>query len=123
MFKQIAGSLGAIFASLCCLGFAPVLAALAAAGLGFIINDAVLIPLLAIFLSITLWGLVGSRNKHHLAGPLYLGVASAVAALSGIFMLIPIHVTGLIAIVAAAVWDIVVLQKYQRTSETIQTGV
>lgn len=123
MFKQITGSLGSIFASLCCLGFAPVLASLSAVGLGFIINDAVLIPLLAVFLGITLWGLVGSRNKHHSSGPLYLGIAGAVAALSGIFVLIPIHVTGLIAIVAAGLWDIVVLQKCRRTSNTIQNSV
>lgn len=119
MLKQISGSLGSIFASLCCLGFAPALAALSAAGLGIIINDAVLIPLLAVFLGITLWGLLGSRNKHHSVGPLYLGITGAVASMLGIFIFIPIHVIGLIAIVVAALWDIILLLKYRRTSTAI----
>jgi len=119
MFKQISGSLGSIFASLCCLGFAPVLAALSAAGLGFIINDAILIPLLAVFLGIMLWGLLGSRNKHHSVGPLYIGMAGAAAALFGIFIYLPIHVIGLVTIIFSAIWDIYLLRKYRRASKTI----
>ncbi|MCF6303387.1 MAG: MerC domain-containing protein [Devosiaceae bacterium] len=70
MFKQISGSIGSIFASLCCLGFAPVLAALSAAGLGFVISDAILIPLLALFLGIALWGMKGSQKRHGKTAPL-----------------------------------------------------
>jgi len=111
MFKQITGSLGAILASLCCLGFAPLLAALSAAGLGFAISDAVLIPLLVIFLGLTLWGLQGSRARHGNSAPLYLGIGGALAALVGIFVFIPVHVAGLIAVVGASLWDIVLLRK------------
>ncbi|MBI1194980.1 MAG: MerC family mercury resistance protein [Gammaproteobacteria bacterium] len=111
MFKQIAGSLGSIFASLCCLGFAPLLAALSAAGLGFAISDAVLIPLLTVFLGITLWGLHGSRRRHGNNAPFYLGAAGAVAALAGVFVFIPIHVIGLLALVGASAWDIVLVRK------------
>lgn len=111
MFKQIAGSLGAIFASLCCLGFAPLLAALSAVGLGFAINDAVLIPLLAVFLGITLRGLHGSRTRHGNNAPFYVGTAGAAAALAGVFAFIPIHVIGLLALVSASVWDIVLVRK------------
>lgn len=49
------GPIGSIFAALCCLGFAPALAALSAVGLGFLINDLVLIPLLVLFLGATIW--------------------------------------------------------------------
>lgn len=111
MFKQITGSLGAILASLCCLGFAPLLAALSAAGLGFAISDAVLIPLLVLFLGLTLWGLQNSRARHGNSRPLYLGAGGALAALVGVFVWIPVHVAGLIAVVAAAIWDIVLLRK------------
>jgi len=121
MFKQITGSLGAILASLCCLGFAPLLAALSAAGLGFAISDAVLIPLLAIFLGLTLWGLQGSRARHGNRVPLYLGTGGAVAALVGIFVFIPVHVVGLIAIVAAALWDIVLLRKTATACENAKS--
>lgn len=118
MFKQIAGSLGSIFASLCCLGFAPLLAALTAAGLGFAISDAILIPLLAVFLGITLWGLKNSRAKHGINTPFYVGTAGAVAALAGVFVFIPIHVIGLFTIVGVSVWDIVLVRKNRLTSET-----
>lgn len=48
---------GSLFAALCCLGFPALLAILSAVGLGFLVNDAVLIPLLVLFLLVTLWGL------------------------------------------------------------------
>jgi len=118
MFKQISGSIGSIFASLCCLGFAPVLAALSAAGLGFVINDAVLIPLLALFLGIALWGMKSSQRKHGKKAPFYVGAAGAVAALVGVFVFIPIHVIGLIALVGASIWDIVLLRKSPSSCET-----
>jgi len=73
MFKQISGSLGSIFASICCLGFAPALAALSAVGLGFMISDAILIPLLALFLSLALWGIKNSQKRHGKTTPFYVG--------------------------------------------------
>ena len=118
MFKQIAGSLGSIFASLCCLGFAPLLAALTAAGLGFAISDAVLIPLLALFLGIALWGMKSSQRKHGKNAPFYVGAFGALAALVGIVVFMPLHVIGLIALVGASVWDIVLMRKNKLTCET-----
>lgn len=105
MFKQISGSIGSIFASLCCLGFAPVLAALSAAGLGFAISDAILIPLLALFLGFALWGMKSSQHKHG-------------KALVGVFVFIPVHVVGLIALVGASIWDIVLLRKSPSSCES-----
>ena len=118
MFKQIVGSMGSIFASLCCLGFAPVLAALSAAGLGFVISDAILIPLLALFLGLALWGMKSSQRKHGKTTPFYVGVGGAVAALVGVFIFIPVHVIGLITLVGASIWDIVLLRKHPSTCET-----
>ena len=111
MFKQISGSIGSIFASLCCLGFAPVLAALSAAGLGVAISDAILIPLLALFLGIALWGIKGSQKRHGKTTPFYVGAGGAVAALAGVFVFIPVHVIGLVALVGASIRDIVLLRK------------
>jgi len=73
MFKQIGGSIGSIFASICCLGVAPVLAALSAAGLWFMISEAILIPMLALFLGIAVWGMNGSRTKHGMNPPGFVG--------------------------------------------------
>ena len=55
---------GSLFAALCCLGFPALLAILSAVGLGFLVNDAVLIPLLVLFLSVTLWGLYLGKRHH-----------------------------------------------------------
>ncbi len=117
MLKQISGSIGSIFASLCCLGFAPILAALSAAGLGFVINDAILIPLLALFLSLALWGIKSSQKKHGKTAPFYIGGGGAIAALVGVFVFIPVHVIGLIALVGASIWDIVLLRKSSASCE------
>ena len=122
MIKQITGALGAVFTSLCCLGFAPLLAALAAAGLGFVISDAVLIPLLALFLGITLWGLHGARRWHGNPRPFQLAAAGAVAALAGVFVYLPIHVIGLLTLLGASVWDIVLVRKNRATRGITPTG-
>ena len=50
------GILGATFAALCCLGISAVLSIVCAIGLGFVIHDAVLLPLLIISLFLVLWG-------------------------------------------------------------------
>jgi len=116
MFKQISGSVGSIIASVCCLGFAPALAVLSALGLGFLINDAILIPLLALFLGLTVWGLLASRRRHGIYYPFYLGSAGAVAAFVGIFVFIPVHILGLVMLIGAAVWDIVLLRRCKISS-------
>jgi hypothetical protein len=110
MFKQISGSIGSIIASICCLGFAPALAALSALGLGFLINDAILIPLLSLFLGFTVWGLLASRRRHGIDHPFYLGSAGAVAAMAGILVFMPVHILGLITLIAAVVWDLILLR-------------
>ena len=52
------GVLGSVFTALCCLGLPALLTILSAVGLGFLINDAILLPLLVIFLAITVVGLI-----------------------------------------------------------------
>ena len=118
MFKQIGGSIGSIFASICCLGFAPALAALSAVGLGFIISDAILIPLLALFLSLALWGIKSSQKRHGKTAPFYIGAGGAAAAFIGILVFMPVHIIGLIALVGASIWDIVLLRKSPTSCET-----
>ena len=54
------GILGATFAALCCLGISAVLSIVSAIGLGFLIHDAVLLPLLII--SLGWWRLPASQR-------------------------------------------------------------
>lgn len=99
---------GSVFTALCCLGFPAVLAILSAAGLGFLINDAILVPLLVLFLLASLWGLYLGRNHHGSPAPLYVGFAgSAMTVVSigfGSGWLAGIGISGMVAASALNVW-------------------
>jgi mercuric ion transport protein len=62
LFKLLGSMFGATFAGLCCLGVTWALSALAAIGAGFLINDAILIPLFVAFLALSLWLLYRSAR-------------------------------------------------------------
>lgn len=49
------GPLGSIFAALCCIGTPGLVAFLSAIGVGFLINDAILLPLLVFFFWPSAW--------------------------------------------------------------------
>ena len=55
LFKQLGSMLGVSFAAVCCLGVSWALSALTAIGPGFLINDAILIPLFLAFITLSLW--------------------------------------------------------------------
>ena len=77
---------GSLFAALCCLGFPAVLAILSALGLGFLVNDAVLIPLLVAFLGVTLWGLYLGERHHDNWMPFFIGMAGAALSFASIWV-------------------------------------
>jgi mercuric ion transport protein len=103
--KQLAGTLGAAFAAACCLGVAAALSVLTALGAGFLINDAVLIPLYAALLALSLWLLYRSARSHGRPGPFRLGAAGALVALVGLWIHPVVVYGGLLAIVAGNVAD------------------
>lgn len=76
---------GSLFAALCCLGFPALLAILSAAGLGFLANDAVVIPLLVLFLLFTLWGLYFGKRHHGSWMPFFVGVAGSVVTAASVW--------------------------------------
>ena len=84
---------GSLFAALCCLGFPALLSLLLAVGLGFLIKDAVLIPLLVAFLVVALVGLARGMRHHHRAWALILGAAGAIVT----FVSVGIKPSGLFA--------------------------
>jgi len=102
-----ASLVGSILTLLCCLGFGPLLAVLGAIGTGFLINDRILAPLLAVFLALGAAGLYLSLHEHHRWPPLLLHLGSAVILFVFTFVLyIPVIVwLGMVGIVAAVVWD------------------
>lgn len=99
------GPLGSVFAALCCLGVAPVVGALAAGGLGFLVRDAILIPLLALFLVITIGSLRRERRRHGCAAPERLAWVAAVLTLAGLWVSAVVTALGLVLLVSASVWN------------------
>jgi mercuric ion transport protein len=99
---------GSLFAALCCLGFPAILSTLSALGLGFLIRDAVLIPLLLLFLAVTLVGLYLGSRHHHYPWALALGALGAATTL--IFIgLVPNGVgagIGIVGLVVASVLNV-----------------
>jgi len=104
-FKQLGSTASAAFAGACCLGAAWALSALAAIGAGFLINDAILIPLYVALLGLSLWLLWRSARAHANLAPLWLGAAGALAAIAGLWVSSAIVFAGLAALVGASLWD------------------
>lgn len=114
LFKQFSGLIGAGVAAACCLGVPVVLAAVGAAGLGFLVYDPYLFPLFVGFVGLSIWLLYRSAKTHGQLTPFWLGLAGSVFASAGLWLLVTglyainwsIY-TGLGALVAASVWDFV----------------
>lgn len=105
-----AGLAGSFVALLCCAGVAPVLGLLTSIGLGFLLKDAVLIPLLGMALAITLWGLWQGRRCHGRSAPLLLGGVASVVSLGGLFLWAPLAFLGFAAVFAAGLWNILAVR-------------
>jgi mercuric ion transport protein len=103
--KQLGSNAGAVFAAACCAGASWALAALTAVGAGFLINDAVLIPLFVALLALSLWLLFRSARAHANLRPVYLAGAGAVAALAGLWTSTVVLFAGLGLIIASSLWD------------------
>ena len=105
LFKQLGSLLGALFAAACCLGLPLLLSALSAAGLGFLIHDAILVPLLAGFVALNLWLLWRATGAHADRGPFWLGVFGGLLTVIGLYIHPLATTLGLLVLVAASGWD------------------
>jgi mercuric ion transport protein len=106
MVSKIISSLGSIFADLCCIGTPALLAFLSSIGVGFLINDKILIPLLVVFLGIGIWSVYKSSKSHGRKGSLILIIVSAIVVFTAIWFSKLLVYIGLVGLIAASVWDI-----------------
>ena len=95
---------GSVFAALCCLGFPALLSILSAIGLGFIVNDAIIIPLLLLFLAVTLLGLYLGTRHHHEPWALILGGLSTLA-IAVVFLRVVAY-AGMAGLVVASILNV-----------------
>ncbi|GAB4242415.1 MAG: hypothetical protein Kow00109_18140 [Acidobacteriota bacterium] len=99
------GPVGSLIAALCCLGVAPFVAALSAAGLEFLLTDRILLPLLVLSLAATVVALRFDRRKHGRFGPLGTAVGGGVIVLGGLWVSSVLTVLGLGLVLVATVWN------------------
>lgn len=98
---------GSLFAALCCLGFPAVLSFMTAIGLGFLLQDAILLPVLGAFLLVTLYGLYRGFKVHRRKLPMILGGASSVALFAFIFVSTPAAYVAIGGVILATVLNVV----------------
>ncbi len=99
------GFLGTFFASLCCLGVSVVIAPLTAIGLGFLINDFILLPLVLAFLLTTLWGLYTGWKRHGERRPFFLGIFTAALLIPSFFVNAYFSSLLLVLLLVATIWN------------------
>jgi mercuric ion transport protein len=80
------GATGAVLAALCCSGNALIVGALAAVGLGFLKNDAVLWPLMLGSLVVALYGFWRGWRMHGKVAPMILGALGALSLAAGVIV-------------------------------------
>lgn len=100
---------GSLFAALCCLGFPALISILSAIGLGFIVNDAILIPLLIVFLLVSLGGLYLGVRHHGSWLAFIVGTSSAIVmfisiAVAGNKVIAGIGIAGLVVASILNLW-------------------
>ena len=85
-------------------------------GLGFLVNDLILFPLLALFLGFALWGLWDGVKRHGLRMVLVLGGVGALLMVAGILLKPLIVYVGAAAMIAASIWNVFALQRTHRSA-------
>ncbi len=74
------GIVGSFLAAACCIGLPAIVSIVAALGLGFLIQDAILRPLMLVFLAVTLIGLLLNFRVHRRFWPVAIALCSGVTA-------------------------------------------
>jgi len=97
--------IGAAFAAACCLGVAAALSLLTSIGAGFLIKDAILIPLYLALLALSVWLLYRSARAHGKFAPAWVGLAAAIVAFGGLWIATALVYTAIAVFIAASAWD------------------
>lgn len=102
------GFAGSVFTSLCCLGFPALAAILSSVGAAFLMNDAILLPLLILFLSIGAWGLFSSYRTHRRPHALVLHALSSMALVVFMFVFYvrPLAFLAIGGLLGSTVWNL-----------------
>lgn len=121
------------FGSALLVGFCPICipaigALLTAIGLGFLVNESVLKPLLIVFILVAWFGYVWSYQKeHHKIYPLVLGIFSGISLYVGRYVYFGgtlnaiLMYGGVVAMITASVWNLILRRSVTKCS-ACETG-
>lgn len=106
----VGGVVAATCAAFCCAGAPIIVSMLAAAGLSFLRNDALLLPVIGVALAVALWGFWRRRRTHRSLGPFVVGLIGSVALVAGVVVLHGMlakmfMAAGSLALLSAAIWN------------------
>lgn len=89
----------------CCFGTPVLVAAFTSLGLGVLLIDLILLPLLVVFLGLTVYGSYVRRTRHQKTYPLALIAILAVLLIPAIFISTAMAYTALIGLVGVVLTD------------------
>ena len=95
------------FAAACCLGAAPVIGFLVTIGLGFLISDLILIPILVAGISVVVWSTNIVRRRNGVRWPLVVALIAGAATVAGVWISTALSVVGLVGLGVATVVPLV----------------
>ncbi len=112
--EQIASMTGAGIAAACCLGIPLVLSAVGAAGLGFLIQDAYLLPIFAGFVGLTQWIQYRTARQYQYFVPFWFSLAGGGIAIIALGLLVTgvygapwLIYLGTATLVGASIWGFI----------------
>ncbi len=105
-FLQSLGFAGSLIAAACCLGLPFIIAGVTALGAGFLIQDRYLLPLLAVFLLISIGGTALSVKRHGQKAPVIVSIAGAGLTFGGLFLHPAVAYLGIAVLLLASILDL-----------------
>lgn len=103
---SLGSSIGSGLTALCCLGIPALIGFLSTVGLGFLVHDGALVPLLVFFLGLNFWAIHISSKRHQRKAALYLAMASAILVISGLWFSTLVVSIGIIGVFTTSALDI-----------------
>lgn len=113
MIQRGMGVIGTVIAALCCLGTPVIVSIIASMGIGFLLTDSILVPILLLFLGWLGWTQRRAMAQHQHRGPLIGTAIATILMLVGIFVLPLLIVLGLLVVVGSQVWDLRLLSQWK----------
>jgi mercuric ion transport protein len=92
--------------ALCCWGTPAIVSLLSAAGLGFLVHNAILVPLIIVFLGMNLWATFNSSKRHERREVLPIAGISALLIFFGFWFSTVLLGIGVVGIFMASGLDI-----------------